>query len=75
MEPTTLVTVPRDSLPSCVSGALRLHRAVPCSPDKSEKMAPFFRIKVMSDYSRLAALKRQVLLVIAGTNLTVEDTV
>jgi len=54
MEPTTLVTVPRDSLTSCVSGALRLHHAVPCSPDKSEKMAPFFRIKVMSDFSRLA---------------------
>lgn len=45
MEPTTLVTVPRDFLPSCVSGALRLHRAVPCSPDKSEKMAPFFQNK------------------------------
>ena len=54
MEPRTLVTVPRDSLPSRVYGALRLHRADPISPDKSEKTTPFFRVKVMSDYSRLA---------------------
>lgn len=54
MEPRTLVTVPRDSLPSRVYGALRLHRADPFTPDKSEKKRPFFRVKAMSDYSRLA---------------------
>ena len=54
METRTLETVPWDSLPSRVSAAVRLHRADPCSPDKSEKMTPFFlRVKVMSDYSRL----------------------
>lgn len=45
METWTLVTVPRDSLPSRVSGAVRVHRADPCSPDKSEKMKPFFKSK------------------------------